>query len=314
LQKTLVATDMLASMVYEQLHKGRTLKPKALVDEAVVRPARPSDREPLMSFIKDVWSGHDYIPKVWDAWLSDKRGRMFVVEVGGVPVGMNRVRFLEDGSAWFEGARVHPEFRGRGLASMLGENSMKVAGAQGVRVFRLTSGSRNKAAHRQISRMNFSQASRWSVYEPPTTAGPAPYADARIAGGDQLGEVMRLITESREFMLGAGVFWHDFTAAALSRDVVRRLLGRGEVWTAGRAVAVAREGGEGSEIWEQVCFLGGPGPDAMKLVKSVLGRDPKAVEKWVFVPQRSPLIHGLRVMGYERNFSMILFERKAAKG
>ena len=95
--------------------------------ESENRPARPSDKAPLMSFIREVWGGHDYIPYVWDWWLKDRTGKMFVVEVDGVPVGMNRVRFLEDGSAWFEGVRVHPDFRGKGLATMLGENSMKVA-------------------------------------------------------------------------------------------------------------------------------------------------------------------------------------------
>src|SRR5271157_1929223 len=83
-----------------------------------IREARPSDKEPLIDFIKDVWGGHDYIPKVWDAWIGDRKARMFVVEVDGRPVGMNRMRFLPDGVAWLEGARIHPDFRRKGLATM----------------------------------------------------------------------------------------------------------------------------------------------------------------------------------------------------
>jgi predicted GNAT family acetyltransferase len=120
-----------------------------------------------MSFIRNIWGGHDYIPRVWDAWLNDKQGKMFVVEVDGVPVGMSRVRFLEDGSAWLEGARVHPAFRGKGLASMLGENSVLFARGKGATLFRLTSGSRNRAAHRQIARIGFREVARYGVYEPP---------------------------------------------------------------------------------------------------------------------------------------------------
>ena len=134
---------------------------------ARVRLARASDKEPLMAFIRHVWGGHDYLPRVWDQWLRDPHGRTYVVEVGGVPVGTNRVTFLEDGSAWFEGVRVHPDFRGKGLATMLGKNSLRVAEARGVKVFRLTSGSTNKAAHRQIARIRFSEVSRFSVYRPP---------------------------------------------------------------------------------------------------------------------------------------------------
>jgi len=77
---------------------------------------------------------------------------------------------------------------------------------------------------------------------------------------------------------------------------------------------VAREGGEGRETWEQVCFIGGPPSDAVRLVRSLMGRRRRVSERWVFVPQGSPVIHSLREEGYRRHFSMVLFERRAAKG
>jgi GNAT superfamily N-acetyltransferase len=268
-----------------------------------------------MSFIKDVWGGHDYIPKVWDDWLKDPGGKMFVVEVGGVPVGMNRVRFLEDGSAWFEGARVHPDYRGRGFGSMLGENSMKVAIEKGIRVFRLTSGSRNRPAHRQIARIGFSEATRFSVYEPPRGMKVRPKGEAEQMGEASQAEAMRLLRATREYALGDGVFWHDFTAAALTPAVVRGLLEEGAVARSGEAIAVTREGGGGEgSVWEELCFLGGPREDAMRLVGALLGRNPGAHERWVFLPQGSPLISPLRSAGFVRNFSMILFERRVANG
>ena len=282
--------------------------------EAKVRPAKAVDKRPLMSFIKDVWGGHDYIPSVWDTWLRDKRGKMFVVEADGVPVGMNRVRFLEDGSAWFEGARVHPAFRGRGLASMLGESSIRYAAARGTRVFRLTSGSHNKAAHSQISRIMFRETARFSVYEPPKGRKPKPTGAATCMASSELLTVMSLLRAAKEFQLGGGVFWHDFAAASLTKDVVSALLAEGAVWRSGDAVAVKRVGGEGGGDWEEVCYLGGPVPDSTVLVKALVGRDRNATERFVFVPQRSPIISALRKEGYSRNFSMVLFERRAANG
>jgi GNAT superfamily N-acetyltransferase len=282
--------------------------------EARVRPARPTDKKPLMSFIKDVWGGHDYIPLVWDKWLTDPSGRMFVVEADRKVVGMNRVKFLEDGSAWFEGARVHPDYRGRGLASMLGENSMKVARQRGVRVFRLTSGSTNKAAHRQIARIRFREAARFSVYEPRKGMKLTPGPGAERASPQELRSTLRTLRDTKEFALGRGVEWHDFGAVALTPGVVARRLSEGAVWRSGGAVAVVQEGGEGGGRWEEVSFLGGPAEDASALVKSLVGRNRKATERYVFVPQKSPLIHMLRLSGFVRNFSMVLFERRAAKG
>ncbi|MDG7011131.1 MAG: GNAT family N-acetyltransferase [Nitrososphaerota archaeon] len=275
-----------------------------------VRPARRSDRAPLMSFIKDVWGGHDYIPRVWDRWIADKVNRMYVVAADGVPVGMNRVRFMEDGSAWFEGARVHPSYRGRGLGSMLGAHSMKVARGLGIATYRLTSGSRNHTAHRQIARMRFKEIARFSVYDPPKRHRASGSAE-RVKEGAAV-EAYRGIRGTREYRLGRGVFWHNFGAAALTPDVVRRLVREGAVWRTGAAFAVARYGGEGA-LWEQVCFIGGPPSDAVKLAKAMMGRR-KAAARWVFVPQGSPIIHALRTARFERSYSNILFERRAAKG
>lgn len=280
---------------------------------ARVRRARPSDREPLMEFIRHVWGGHDYIPRVWDRWLRDRSGRVFVVEADGKPVGMNRVRFLADGSAWFEGVRVDPRYRGRGLATMLGETSMKVAARRGAGVFRLTSGSRNRAAHRQIRRMAFQEVGRFALYEPATPPAPRRGAGGETRLKDAEG-VLRLMESTKEFRLGKGVYWEDFAAASLNSGTLGRLVRRGSVWTRGRAVAVARRGGEGSSVWEQISFLGGPPEEALQLLRSLLGRVKGASERWVFLPQGSPVIHALRRAGFKRDFSLILFERKAAKG
>lgn len=282
--------------------------------EPVVRPARPSDKKPLLSFIKDVWGGTDYIPYVWDKWLTDRNGKMFVVEVNGAPVGMNRIRFLEDGSAWFEGVRVHPDFRGRGLASMLGENSMKVARERGIWVYRLTSGSHNKPAHRQIARINFKELARFSVYEPPKGMKLKGRGRAEKAKASDRDRIEMLIKKSPEYQLGEGMFWHDYAASSLSRDVIRKLLGEGAVRTVGEAVAVTREGGEGGWIWEEYCFLGGPVDDALELLRLNMGWSRTASVRWIFLPQQSALIHALRSKGFKRNFAMVLFERKAANG
>jgi hypothetical protein len=124
--------------------------------------------------------------------------------------------------------------------------------------------------------------------------------------------VMGLFERAREFKLGSGVFWHDYAATSLTANVVGKLISEGSVWRSGEAVAVAREGGGGSEVWEEVCFVGGPVADSMNLVRFLIGRRKGAAERWVFVPHRSPIISALRKQGYGRNFSMILFERRAA--
>ncbi|MBI3859391.1 MAG: GNAT family N-acetyltransferase [Thaumarchaeota archaeon] len=262
-----------------------------------------------MSFIKNVWGGHDYIPHVWAEWMSDRRGRMFVVEVGGTPVGMNRVRFLEDGSAWFEGVRIHPDYRGRGLASMLGENSMKVASAKGATVFRLTSNSRNRQAHRQVARIRFNEVSRISVYSPPDGVKPLGRMAIKAAGVKDLLAVRKVVELSKEFVQGAGVMWDGFTAISLTPDVIARRIREGSVFIAKDAVAIAMPGKEGNEVWSQICFLCGEPKAAVGLAKGIFSSKGKADWKLAYIPQGSPLIGALRRAGFRRSFSLILFQR-----
>jgi GNAT superfamily N-acetyltransferase len=279
-----------------------------------VRRARPSDKAPLMSFIKDVWGGHDYIPSVWDDWMEDASAQMFVVVAGGVPVAMNRVRFLEDGSAWFEGVRVHPDFRGIGLATMLGENAMKVAKEAGATTFRLTSSSWNKPAHRQVARMRFAETARVSVYDPKEGSRFRPQSGVRKAKPADGKAVFDLIRRSKEFRMGAGVMWDSFSAVSLTREVVSKKVAEGAVMTADDAVGIAKLGREGRTRWNQVCFLAGGAEGAVKLVHHIFATRGEKHWRFVVVPHGSPLIGALRRDGMKRAFSLVLFERKAAKG
>jgi len=280
---------------------------------ARVRPARPGDKEPLMSFIKDNWGGHDYIPQAWDGWLEDKEGRVFVVEADGVPIGMSRVKFLLDGSVFLEAARVHPSFRGRGFATMLGRSAMRFAMGRGVKVFRLDSKSTNKTAHRQIARMNFKELSRVNIYEPEEGARFAPQEGVRHAGMTELSRVTRLITGSREFRLGSGVYWDTYEATSLSPPIIKKLVREGSVWITGESVGVATFGGERDGTWRQVGFLTGTGEGPMKLVRHVIGLSgtAEAARRMVWIPQGSRIIASLRKAGFSRHGTQILFELKA---
>jgi ribosomal protein S18 acetylase RimI-like enzyme len=279
-----------------------------------VREARRSDKEPLMSFIKYVWGGTDYIPHVWDDWIRDRSAKMFVIETDGKPIAMNRVRFPEDGSAWFEGVRVHPQYRRLGLASMLGENAMKVASDRGSTIFRLTSGSRNKASHGQVAKMGFREVSRFSVYQADPAMRFRSHREARVAREQDLDLVRNLIEESREFRLGQGVLWDGFVALSLTPSVLRGRLRGKSVYVTGDAVAIHLPGREGRETWNQIGYISGEPDSAVKLVDSIFAMKGKFSWKLAMVPQRSPLIRAFREHGLTRSFANVLFERRAAKG
>lgn len=280
----------------------------------VIRPARASDKGPLMGFIKDVWGGHDYIPKVWDEWIHDRSAEMFVLELDGRPVAMNRVRLLDDGSAWLEGARVHPDHRRMGLARALGTNAMKVAKERKATVFRLTTGSRNRASQISVAGLGFREVGRFSVYEPMKGRRFRRHPEVRVATGRDLDSVTRSIDESREYRLGSGVLWDGFAAMSLTTAVVRKRLEAKSVYLCDGAVAIRVPGREGADVWNQIGFISGDGAPAMNLVDQVFATRGRFGWNVVMVPQGSPLVGALRRHGLSRSFSNVLFERKSVNG
>ena len=85
----------------------------------MIREARRADRIHVEEIAKLTWEGHDYLPQVFDSWLKD--GHFYVAEEDGRVVGTAKLTLLPCGVGWMEGLRVHPSYRGRGLARKLHE-------------------------------------------------------------------------------------------------------------------------------------------------------------------------------------------------
>lgn len=109
------------------------------------RDARPADRAQVVEFTAHTWGENgDYIARIYDDWLADPGGRFIAIEEQGTGrvAGIDKLTMLSPQEAWFEGLRVNPDFRGRGLAThsqryMIGE--ARRLGARTVRLLTLLS-------------------------------------------------------------------------------------------------------------------------------------------------------------------------------
>lgn len=282
--------------------------------KVVVREARSSDKAPLMEFVSKTWGGHDYIPSVWDDWLKDKSGRMFVVEVDGRLVGMNRVRFQPEGVGWLEGVRIHPDFRGQRLANLLGRQSMEYGRSRGVTTYRLTTGSRNKAARKQIERMGLRQFAGFRVFDVPKKTKFRAHRGIRAVGEREAERIYGFVKASREYTLAKQLCWSAFSAEELSKRAFTGLVGKGCVFTAGsgneKAVAVFEQVSEGEERMHQVGFLCGRSRPAKRLVAHLFraAQLSKAEDNYIFLPKGSTLVRALKTLGLGRTFQMLVYE------
>jgi GNAT superfamily N-acetyltransferase len=108
--------------------------------ELIIRPVRPADRDRVMELTRDVWEGHDYLPRVFDNWIADAGAAFQAAEVDGVVVGLQRLRPYAPGLVWYEGLRVASTHRRQGLARAMLKSAIAEAKEQGFREMRLATG------------------------------------------------------------------------------------------------------------------------------------------------------------------------------
>jgi hypothetical protein len=77
---------------------------------------RPADHDRILELTRDIWEGHDYLPQVFDDWVSDAGAAFQAVELNGVVVGLQRLRPYASKLIWYEGLRVASTHRRQGLA------------------------------------------------------------------------------------------------------------------------------------------------------------------------------------------------------
>jgi GNAT superfamily N-acetyltransferase len=206
--------------------------------DLTLRPMRAADRERILEISRDVWDGHDYLPRVFDDWLADAGATFQAAELDGVVVGVQRIRPIAQGVVWYEGLRVASTHRRQGLARTMLGSAIAESREQGFREMRLATG--NPDAVRLFESMGFRRLvdARW--WRGPRVEGGEP---PRMPDPVEARKVWPSIETSPGIELYHGVTG-DFNGA---RDIdaaeLERLasIGMLRVGPGGRAVAALRE-------------------------------------------------------------------------
>src|SRR5437762_11991529 len=132
--------------------------------ETEIRPARPEDREAVFAFCEQTWEWGDYIEYVWDEWLHDSKGILFVATIDGKPVAVSHLQMLNETDAWLEGMRVDPAYRQHGLARALDDVMLAEAMRRGATNARLITESTNTIAISLIERGFFRKIGSFALF------------------------------------------------------------------------------------------------------------------------------------------------------
>jgi RimJ/RimL family protein N-acetyltransferase len=91
-----------------------------------LRKVLPFDRDALTAIASRIWEGADYLPFVFDDWISDPTGEFTAAILDGRVVGCAKLTFLTPTDAWFEGLRKDPALQEKGLAAAVSDHFLSI--------------------------------------------------------------------------------------------------------------------------------------------------------------------------------------------
>lgn len=189
-----------------------------------IRAARPEDRDAVLAFCAHTWEWGDYIERVWDEWLHDPKGQMFVATVDGQPVAVAHLRMLSATEAWLEGMRVDPAYRRQGLATALDNAMLAEAMRRGAKVARLITESTNTASISALSHNFMRQVGAYVPFKamPLTTAPKSQYGleTPQLATSADIDEIVGYLNASNIFPAVGGLYYFGFTAYSITNELL----------------------------------------------------------------------------------------------
>jgi RimJ/RimL family protein N-acetyltransferase len=127
------------------------------LDALTFRSVRPEDKARVIAFTYNTWGDDedDYIKDVFDEWLIDPRGEFTAAVLEGQVVGIAKLTDMGDDEWWFEGLRIDPAYRRRGLASEFNRYHVALAQQLGGKVIRYMTGGSNVGSQAIGARAGF---------------------------------------------------------------------------------------------------------------------------------------------------------------
>ncbi|OLE74290.1 hypothetical protein AUG19_09245 [archaeon 13_1_20CM_2_54_9] len=151
------------------------MNPDTKDGRVTVRPAEARDKRVVLDFCRNTWRGGDYIPEVWDEWMSGPKGSLLVATIRGIPIGLGHCYFQTKDVLWLEGLRVDLAYRRRGIAGRLNCALTKHGRARGAVLSRLCTSIQNIASQRHAEKVGFRILQRFDRFDSsqPLTRKPA---------------------------------------------------------------------------------------------------------------------------------------------
>ncbi len=183
-----------------------------------IRPAGAADKASIAAFTQETFSWGDYVVDAFDRWLADPNGTLMVaVDATDTAIALGRGAMLSPTELWLQGARVHPDWRRKGIASALDHTMEEWAKGRGAQVSRLAIEDWNDPAQTQVEVIGFRPVGAWhSASRDVRTSAPTAGGN----GGRRRPPLDRLVAAPSAEAAPAFMAWSSGTLGRSARGLL----------------------------------------------------------------------------------------------
>lgn len=280
-----------------------------------VRSAHAEDKDTVLAFCQNTWDWGDYIDRVWDDWLVDPQGKLFIAVTDGQPSGVTHLRMLNATDAWLEGLRVDPNYRQQGIATLLHVAMVEEAIRRGATNARLATESTNTGSIHIMGHVHMRQVGAFAPFRaaPVVTNVQSRTKITYNPEGTQLAtladldDIIDYLNASNIFPTVGGLYYVGFVAYEITATFLETYIAAQHVYLLrrwnrldGLAIAELRDDRQGKRL--SIGYIDGMTIEAISLVaydlRSRLTR--MSLESaYVYAPDLMLVRDGLGGMEYE---------------
>ncbi|HZD12111.1 MAG TPA: GNAT family N-acetyltransferase [Candidatus Binatus sp.] len=282
-------------------------------DRLRIRPAVRGDKQSVLELCKRA-APWDYIPKVWDEWITDKNGRIAVATINDQIVGTAHAYLQTSRTAWLEGVRVDPSHRGKGIAGKLNKALVNYSAKRGASVARLCTGADNVASQKHLAKTGFKLLQSYTRYSAKKPLTRRPASVAIVKKYDR--SLWSRVRTAEDYKAYRGMYtdawtWYPMTWQSLSGTTKNRTIlkvndrsdsGVSIVLPDEKGLTIAYISGTKNKVGQQARYA------RFLLSKRNPGQRVRAV-----IPNVAELTLGLRTAGFTKVGATLVYEERIKK-
>jgi N-acetylglutamate synthase-like GNAT family acetyltransferase len=190
------------------------------------RKAQIDDKKYITEISNATWGGNDYLKNIFEKWMHEKNSDFSVLEEDGKVIGTIKLTYLQDKEYWLEGLRIHPDYQGRGYAKYLTVEYLKKIKNFDFNLVGMATFYTSKSVD-IVKKYGFKLLNSLKIYRIEEKKNVNNIQNYELAKDPK--EVI-FILNSEQLKKRNGYFTFDWTAIKASRNLIKKLVEREEVF------------------------------------------------------------------------------------